>query len=57
MNTIAHHTWRTAAARHLYLWVDRVSSADNPTDGLSRGDYHAHGETWNFVEAALPNLY
>ena len=57
MNTIANNTWRTVASRHLYLWVDRVSTHDNPTDGLSRGDFSAHGEQWAFQRAMLPELF
>ena len=57
MNTIANYTWRTAAERHLYLWVDRVSTHDNPTDGLSRGDFSAHREKWELQEAVLPDLH
>ena len=57
LNRIANFTWTTCARRHLLLWTDRVATADNPADGLSRGDFGNHGEYWNMVDAALPDLW
>ena len=56
MNVIAEYTWTTAAERRLYLWADRVSTKDNPTDGLSRGNYEQFTEDWEYVRANLPAL-
>ena len=56
MNVIAEYTWTTAAERRLYLWADRVSTKDNPTDGLSRGNYEQFTEDWEYVRAHLPAL-
>ena len=33
MNTIAEFTWTTCASRRLYLWVDRVATADSAVAG------------------------
>ena len=57
MNTIAGWVAQTCADRALHLWVDRAATGDNPTDGLSRGDYQNHGEAWDFAEAMLPDLF
>ena len=56
MNSIAEYTWTTAAERRLYLWADRVSTRDNPTDGLSRGTYDKFTANWQYVRANLPDL-
>ena len=56
LNTIANMTWTVAAARSLLLWVDRVSTKDNPIDGVSRGDWRCHGQDWQRVTARVPAL-
>ena len=38
LNSIALETWSVVKRRLLYLWVERVHTKDNPTDGISWGD-------------------
>ena len=54
MNAIARHTWQRCAERRLLLWADRVATADNPTDGLSRRRAETHGDNWEMVPAIIP---
>ena len=56
LNSIARHVWQKCAERRLLLWADRVSTRDNPTDGLSRQRAETHGEQWHMVPATIPEL-
>ena len=49
---IVGHTWETVARRSLLPWFERVPSASNPVDSLSRGDMA--GPWGTVVEAKLP---
>ena len=57
LNQIANYVWTTAADRRLYAWIDRVSTRDNPTDGLSRGRLDDFANDWEQIEAVLPGLH
>ena len=39
-----------------YTYRSTVGRPLRPADGLSRGDYTAHGEDWVYKVAALPAL-
>ena len=57
LNRIANYTWTTCVQRNLLLCVERVATADNPADGLSRGTTDQHGDNWQMEPAILPRLY
>ena len=50
---IIGHTWSLIVQLNVLVWFDRVDSASNPVDGLSRGDFSGD---WNWQHVAIPDF-
>ena len=51
MDIVIGHTWSFVAQLQVLPWFDRVDSASNPVDGLSRKDFSG---TWNWQPVSIP---
>ena len=49
---IIGHTWALISHLHVCAWFDRVDSASNPVDGLSRKDFSG---MWSWSPVSLPS--
>jgi len=58
MGAIASHTWDTLASIGSWPWFERVDSASNPSDGISRRDTRdVFGLDWEQVEPIVPHAW
>ena len=57
-NAIVSHFWGAATAAGASVWLERVSSAANIADAISRGDFtHAIAEGWHRATVDFSNLW